>query len=150
MAIDKRTMTRRLPTVLLAPAIGLCLSSPASASFTVCNQMLDIANVAIGEGVKDAIETRGWWVVAPNRCADIIPSELKTRYIYVYAVDVRGEVLLQGSVKFCTLPRQFRIKGAQDCWKRGFTTGIFQEVDTRDAQSWTLFLREQTGTEAPK
>lgn len=149
MAIDKHTTMRCLPTLLLGSALALCISSSANASFTVCNQMLDIANIAIGEGVDDAIETRGWWTVAPNRCADIIPDKLKTRYIYVYAIDVRGEILLEGSAKFCTLPRQFRIKGALDCWKRGYTTGRFQEVDTRDAQSWTLFLREQR-SEAPK
>lgn len=118
------------------------LSQPAAAAFTICNQMLDIANVAIGEAVGDLIETRGWWVVAPNRCASVIQGDIKSRYVYVHAVDVRGRELFEGGSTFCMLPRQFRISGTKDCWKRGYATGNFHEVDTQDTRDWTLFLRE--------
>ena len=139
---------RRLASLSgVAVVLWLCGGTPARAAFTICNQMLDIANVAIGEGVGEKIETRGWWVVAPNRCADVIPDKLKSRYIYVHAVDVRGKLMLQGSARLCTLPRQFRIEGNQDCWTRGYTTGNFHEVDTQDAQSWTLFLKEAASGE---
>ncbi len=104
--------------------------------------MLDIANVAVGESAGDVIETRGWWVVAPNRCADIIPGELKHRYIYVHAVDVRGRALLEGTRRYCTAPRQFRVTGTQDCWRRGYTIGSFHEIDTGENDGWTLFLKE--------
>lgn len=168
MAIADPSLRRTARIILLASVASLA-SNGAWAAFTICNQMLDIANVAIGEGTTEAaptgapndapangadetagaqadqgerIETRGWWVIAPNRCADVIPDKLKNRYIYVHAVDVRGRVLLAGDERFCTLPRQFRIEGASECWKRGFTTGTFALVDTQDAQSWTLFLKE--------
>jgi uncharacterized membrane protein len=129
--------------MLVAGASFLFTCGHAHAAFTVCNQMLDIANVAIGESAGDQIETRGWWVVAPNRCADVIPQNIKSRYVYVHALDVRGRVLVEGTTRFCTAPRQFKIAGTQNCWERGYTSGTFKEVDTKDADSWTLFLREQ-------
>lgn len=119
----------------------MCVT-PAAAAFTVCNQTLDIANVAVGEAVGEQIETRGWWVVAPNRCASVVQGDIKSRFIYVHAQDVRGKILNEGEHKFCLLPRQFRISGTGDCWSRGFGVGPFKEVDTREAKDWTLFLRE--------
>ncbi len=117
----------------------------AEAGFTICNQTLDIANVAIGENSTGELETRGWWVVAPNRCADIISGELKSRYFYIHAVDGRGLSLLDGQTVLCTATRQFKVVGKDNCWQRGYTTGTFREIDTKKAQSWTLFLRESAG-----
>ncbi len=133
---------REFAGAVAAAALACGVANEANAAFTVCNQMLDIANVAIGETTGSTIETRGWWVVAPNRCADIIPGDLKNRFIYIHAVDVRGRVLIEGTSRFCTAPRQFRVSGGQNCWQRGFTTGDFREIDTGDTQSWTLFLKE--------
>lgn len=136
---------RTIAAVFAAAWISL-VPTAARAAFTICNQALDIANVAIGEASGEQIETKGWWVIAPNRCANVIPDELKSRYIYVHATDVRGKVLLDGDAIFCTLPRQFRIVGTKDCWQRGYTTGAFREIDTRQAKEWTLFLREDRST----
>jgi uncharacterized membrane protein len=136
--------TRLLRGLTLGAAGLLVVSTErAHAAFTICNQMLDIANIAIGEAEGTGIETRGWWVVAPNRCADVIPADLKSRYVYVYAVDARGRDLLDGTTRFCTAPQKFRITGTTDCWERGFTTGLFEQIDTRDASGWTLFLKEE-------
>jgi uncharacterized membrane protein len=120
----------------------LMLCGTASAGFAVCNQTLDIANIAIAESGTGKLESRGWWVIAPNRCADVINGNLKSRYVYIHAVDARGMAMLDGSARFCTASRQFKVIGGGSCWQRGYTIGIFKEVDTKDAQSWTLFLRE--------
>jgi uncharacterized membrane protein len=125
---------------------ALAMVSPAQAGFTICNQTLDIANVAIGESSSGELATRGWWVIAPNRCADVISGDLKSRYVYVQAVDGRGLTLLDGKTVLCSSTRQFEVVGKDNCWQRGFTTGTFQEIDTKAAQSWTLFLRETVGT----
>jgi uncharacterized membrane protein len=125
---------------------ALFIASPAQAGFTICNQTLDIANVAIGESSTGQLETRGWWVVAPNRCADVISGELKSRYFYVHAVDGRGLAMLDGQTVLCTSTRQFKVVGKENCWQRGFTAGAFYEIDTKKAQSWTLFLRESAGS----
>jgi uncharacterized membrane protein len=128
----------------MAASLWLAQCAAAAADFTVCNQTLDIANVAIAEGVAGTLESRGWWVIAPNRCADLVKGALKSRYVYIHAVDGRGLAMLDGGARFCTASRQFRVTGGEACWQRGYTIGKFKEVDTKDAQSWTLFLRESS------
>jgi uncharacterized membrane protein len=124
-----------------AAGLWLALCGASTAEFAVCNQTLDIANVAIAESGAGKLESRGWWVIAPNRCADVIKGDLKSRYVYVHAVDGRGLAMLEGGARFCTASKQFKAVGGEQCWQRGYTIGTFKEVDTKDAQSWTLFLR---------
>jgi uncharacterized membrane protein len=130
--------------VVAAACVWLGFCGAAAAEFTVCNQTLDIANVAIAESGAGKLESRGWWVIAPNRCADVIKGNLKSRFVYVHAVDARGFAMLDGGSRLCTASRQFSAVGSESCWQRGYTIGIFKEVDTKDAQSWTLFLRENS------
>ena len=130
------------PAATAAAGLWLALCGPAAAGFTVCNQTLDIANVAIAESGAGKLESRGWWVIAPNRCADVIKGNLKSRYVYIHAVDGRGLAMLDGGERFCTASKQFKADGGGECWKRGYTIGLFKEVDTKEAQSWTLFLRQ--------
>ena len=120
-----------------ASSVGL-----AQAEFAVCNQTLDIANVAIAESSTGTLRSSGWWVIAPNRCANVVEGILKSRYVYIHAVDGRGRMLLDGEAELCTDVKRFAIDGQDKCWLRGFTSASFSEVDTKDAQSWTLFLRE--------
>jgi uncharacterized membrane protein len=126
---------------IVALAIA-CAPFAARAEFAVCNQTLDIANVAIAESSSGTLKSSGWWVIAPNRCANVVEGILKSRYVYVHAVDGRGRVLLDGKDELCTDLKQFAIDGQDKCWLRGFTSAKFSEVDTKDAQGWTLFLRE--------
>ena len=125
---------------------AVLFSGDARAAFTVCNQTLDIANVAIatlpgaeGSGAR----SQGWWVVAPNRCAEIEPEDLGDERWHVFAVDVRGEVLVDGGEPFCTAPKSFNIQGRGDCWLRGHTKGNFSAVETEGARDWTVFLRDR-------
>lgn len=124
----------------------LLTAPPALAEFAVCNQSLDVVNIAVGEDVTTAadpaatFETRGWWTIGPNQCANVIREELTTRYIYVYAQDVIGQPLLTGTTQMCISPRRFTIRGAHDCWSRGHIAAGFIEVDTLNTQRWTLFL----------
>jgi uncharacterized membrane protein len=134
--------TRRCAGVITLAALALFLSRPARAEFAVCNQTLDIANVAIAESSTGALKSSGWWVIAPNRCANVVQGVLKSRYVYVHAVDGRGRALLDGKATLCTDLKQFAIEGQDKCWLRGFTSAAFTEIDTKDAQSWTLFLGE--------
>ena len=121
-------------TVLLCPG-------PARASFSFCNQTLDVANVAVGVFDEEAFETSGWWVVGPNQCAEVIGHRLKARYVYVFAQDVFGRVLLEGATPMCVDAGRFEIRGEADCLVRGFAGGRFHEVDTQQSESWTFFLR---------
>lgn len=133
---------RRAGAIMFSAFAILCGGGSAHAEFAVCNQTLDIANVAIAESSTGALKSSGWWVIAPNRCANVVEGVLKSRYVYVHAVDGRGRALLDGKSMFCTDLKQFAIEGQDKCWLRGFTSGTFTEIDTKDAQSWTLFLGE--------
>jgi uncharacterized membrane protein len=139
----KYTHMRRGAGLLIVAALAYFNGgTPAFAEFAVCNQTLDIANVAIAESSSGALKSSGWWVIAPNRCANVVEGVLKSRYVYIHAVDGRGRALLDGKAEFCTDLKQFAIEGQEKCWLRGFTSANFTEIDTKDAQSWTLFLGE--------
>lgn len=126
---------------LLALALGLStLPGEVAAQFAVCNQSFDVMNVAIAQDVEGSFQTEGWWTVGPNQCANVIKDELTSRYIYLYAQDVFGQPILNGTTQLCIAPRKFVIRGEKDCWALGNIAAGFIEVDTQKTQRWTLFL----------
>lgn len=135
-----RGAARRLaaPAALLAALCGW--AEPARAEFTVCNQTLDVVNLAVGQEVDGLFQTDGWWTVGANQCADVVRDELANRFIYVYATDVFGHPILPGKTEMCVDIRRFTIRGIDDCWLRGHLGAPFLEVDTRQQARWTLFL----------
>ena len=127
--------------VLLILAAILTQSKRAEANFQVCNQTLDVINVAIGAWDLDAWETRGWWTVGPNQCANVIEDTLTSRFIYVYARDVFNKSMLEGTTTLCVDDGEFVLRGREDCLVRGHIAARFHEVDTRASERWTFFLR---------
>ena len=123
-----------LATLAVLPPRG------ARAEFAVCNQSFDVVNVAIGQDDGEAFVTEGWWTIGPNQCANVIRDALSSRYIYVYAQDVFGQPVLNGTTQMCTGPRRFVIRGIDECWSRGHAAARFVEVDTQKTSRWTLFL----------
>ena len=121
-------------------ATVLFWAAPADAQFAVCNQTFDVVNVATGMFEDGAFVTRGWWTVGPNQCANVVQKELSARYVYVFAQDVFGKVILQGSAPMCVAPGRFEIVGDSDCLVRGFIEARFHEVDTQRTERWTFFL----------
>src|SRR5688500_3992378 len=97
--VDRRPSMRvgvPLALRLLIVVGGFALSTlPAKAEFAVCNQTLDVVNVAIGQQVNAVFQTQGWWTIGSNQCATTIREELKNRYIYVFANDVFGQPILE-------------------------------------------------------
>lgn len=119
----------------------LALIAPAArAEFAVCNQTFDVVNVAIGKYDTDVFVTSGWWTIGPNQCANVIDEELSVRYVYVFAQDVFGKVILSGATRMCVAPHRFEIRGETDCIVRGYIEAPFHEVDTLRTERWTLFL----------
>lgn len=120
---------------------GLLLSAGvARAEFAVCNQSFDVVNVAIGWDVDGDFQTEGWWTIGTNQCANVIRDELESRYIYVYAQDVFGKPMLNGTTTMCIETKRFTIRGISSCWSRGHIQARFIEVDTEKTQRWSLFL----------
>ncbi|MBA1141639.1 DUF1036 domain-containing protein [Mesorhizobium neociceri] len=128
--------TIAVATLLLA----LLSAGQARAEFTVCNQTLDVVNLAVGQKVDDADQTDGWWTIGANQCVNVIREELTNRYIYIYATDVFGHAILAGSTEMCIERRRFSIRGITECWQRGHIAAKFLEVDTQEQVRWTFFL----------
>ncbi len=128
-------------------AFALCVffttGTLAHAEFTVCNQSFDVLNVAIGQLHHDRFRTLGWWKIGPNQCANVIRKPLVSRYIYVYAKDVFGKTVLNGSVPMCIAPNRFTITDETDCLVRGYLEVPFIEVDTQQTNRWTMFITER-------
>lgn len=131
--------TNALRVFCAAAWLGL-LVVPAKAQFAVCNQSFDVVNVSIGRLERDVFRTRGWWRIGPNQCANVIRDEITTRYVYVFAKDVFGKEIFNGTVPMCIAPERFVIDGEQDCLVRGYLPAGFIEVDTQDTERWTLFV----------
>lgn len=138
---------RRATAVAAAAAatgllIGLA-ATPARADFSVCNQTLDVVNVAIGHLVDGDFTTEGWWTIGSNACASVIREDLAVRHIFVYATDVFGQPLLDGTEPMCIGEDRFKIiPGTGDCWARSYREEKFYDVDTLDQSDWRLFLTE--------
>jgi uncharacterized membrane protein len=130
-------------TALLGAALCTAFGpSAARAEFSVCNQTLDVVNVAIGQQGPEAFTTEGWWTIGSNQCALVIREELRNRFIFVYANDVFGQPILKGGQSMCVGPKRFSIDGIESCWQRGYIEAKFLEVDTQAVERWTLFLTD--------
>ncbi|WP_181182072.1 MULTISPECIES: DUF1036 domain-containing protein [unclassified Mesorhizobium] len=144
----KQRSRLRLPfpgRMTLAALLGAALFSilspgKAHAEFTVCNQTLDVVNLAVGQKVDNADQTDGWWTIGANQCVNVIREELTNRYVYLYATDVFGHAILNGSTEMCIDRRRFSIRGIDECWQRGHIAARFVEVDTLEQVRWTYFL----------
>ena len=55
---------------------------------------------------------------------------------------------MAGTNQMCTADKSFTIRGVQDCKKRGFSGTGFFEVDTNEAQDWTIRLTDPGETAA--
>lgn len=119
---------------------GVFWGTPAHAEFTVCNQTLDVVNLALGQQIDAVLQTDGWWTIGANQCVDVIREKLTSRYIYIYATDVFGNAILNGATEMCVDRRRFTIRGIEGCWQSGHIAARFYEVDTRDQARWTLFV----------
>ena len=140
---------RTTPGLVAALMLVAGTPGPASAEFRVCNQTLNLFNIAIGRPVTkdlfetDLFETEGWWTLAANSCTSPIKEPLESSYFYLYGTDIYGEPAIVGSTDMCVADKQFTITDRKDCWVRGYRQVRFLEVDTKNAPSWTVFIRER-------
>ena len=125
---------------LLGLIIAGASALPAAASFRVCNQTLDLLNVAVGTPDDAGFSTEGWWVVTANSCAEIIRQQLSSRYIYLFASNVQGDGVVSGAERMCVGREKFKILGTDDCYLRGYDEADFKEIDTFTAPDWTVFV----------
>ena len=141
-------MALRHLTITIALSAATCFFDvdPAQAEFKVCNQTLNLYNLAIGVETAGEFHTEGWWTISANACVTLIKGTLNSRFVYVFATNIYGDDALSGEWDMCIDSRKFyilRIKGeAWNCWLRGYQQVKFKEVDTGKSASWTVFIRE--------
>jgi uncharacterized membrane protein len=136
------------PVRLLASdacAAALFVASAASAvhaDLKVCNSTASRVGVSIGYQDATGWATEGWWNVASQSCETLLKGAVPSRYIYVHAVDYDRGGEWAGTNYMCTSDKSFAIRGVEDCPKRGFRRTGFFEVDTGEAQEWTVRLTD--------
>ncbi|MBL3611241.1 DUF1036 domain-containing protein [Rhodovulum sulfidophilum] len=130
----------RAPLACPALLCALLAAAPALAGFSVCNRSLDEVNLALGQPGENGFGTSGWWLIGPGECASPLDRPLDARFLYVFALDAFGRVLLEGATPMCVGPGRFEIRGATDCLTRGYLEARFREIDTGNAADFTLTL----------
>ncbi len=132
-------------------ATGL-FTGNALADFRLCNNTQSLVGVSIGYRTKEGWLTEGWWRVPSNSCASLVEGALTSRYFYVYAEDADQGGQWRGSIFMCTSDKEFKIKGIEDCFARGYERTGYFEVDTGEQSNWMVRLTEagQTGASEQK
>ena len=137
------SVPRPRPSATGLAAIGLILlASPAQADLKLCNTTASRIGVAIGYQDPNGWTTEGWWNISAQTCETLYKGKLASRFYYVHAVDYDRGGEWAGKSVMCTAEKTFTIRGVQDCERRGYKNTGFFEVDTQDANAWTIRLTD--------
>ncbi len=118
------------------------MGQPAFAALTVCNKTARDARVAVGRFDGTQWISEGWWAVASQKCAEIVPRRLTARYYYLYAVD-GGAGSWDGARKFCVgNSDKWQSPGRSNCAGRGMDRKGFFRIDTGDKPDYTQTLSD--------
>lgn len=122
------------------------VSTHAKADLRLCNQTKSRISVAIGYKEDNGWRSEGWWDFSPredqNACKVLISGPLRSRFFYIYALDITNGGEWGGDARLCTRQKEFTIDGVENCIPRGFEQTGFFEVDTRNQASWTVNLTD--------
>ncbi len=135
-------LTGRMKLAVMAGAalLAVLTSSEARAEFTVCNQTLDVVNLAVGQRVDNADQTDGWWTIGANQCVNVIPRGTDEPLHLHLCTDVFGHAILTGFHRNVHRATTFLDRGIDECWQRGHIAAQFLEVDTLEQVRWTFLL----------
>ena len=143
-------------------AVGFAGALPAHAELRICNQTLDLYNVAVGfftcaqcqqnDPAACRLETEGWWNLAASSCLTLVKLPLDQRYYYVFALDIYGNDAIAGNDPMCvnvgkgfTIQTPFDERTAPRCWQRGYQQVKFREIDVKGKEDWTVFINPGGG-----
>jgi uncharacterized membrane protein len=133
----------RFLTTIGAACAALTLHSATSqADLKLCNTTASRIGVAIGYRDQSGWTTEGWWTLAAQTCETLYKGVLSSRFWYVHAIDYDRGGEWAGQSFMCSTDKAFTIRGVQDCTDRGYKRTGFFEVDTQDAQDWTIRLTD--------
>jgi uncharacterized membrane protein len=128
---------------LVAMIVAMLAGAPlARAELRVCNATPSRVGLAVGYQDPRGWTTEGWWNVPAQTCETLLKSQLRSRYIYVYAVDYERGGQWTGTHAMCITSKSFMIRSIKNCEERGHRKVNFFEVDTGDATDWTIRLTD--------
>jgi uncharacterized membrane protein len=142
--LRQTTILRRLTLQagLAAALLAGLMAQDARADLKLCNSTASRVGVSIGYQDQTGWATEGWWNIASQTCETLLKGAVPSRFIYVHAVDYDRGGEWAGSNFMCTADKSFAIRGVQDCPNRGYKRTGFFEVDTGEAQEWTVRLTD--------
>lgn len=121
-------------------------STGAHADLRLCNKTNSKISVSIGYKGEEGWRTEGWWNFSPteddNACKVLLTGPLRSRFYYVYAIDISNGGEWGGEALLCTKQKEFTIDGIKNCIPRGYEQTGFFEVDTGKQESWTIQLTD--------
>jgi len=126
-------------TLALAP-------TPASADLKLCNSTSSRVGISIGYRDDKGWATEGWWNVASQTCETLLRGAVPSRFVYVHAIDYDRGGSWVGKNFMCTKDKSYAIRGVEKCRDRGFKRTGFFEVDTGNAEEWTIRLTDPEDT----
>jgi uncharacterized membrane protein len=143
MARLRDTLSMRFTAAFGAFALLPLLAAPAHAALNVCNKTAKSTRVALGRFDGTVWMSEGWWVLAPKKCAVLVPGKLKARYYYLYASD-GGAGSWDGETKFCVGigGGKFHSRLRSHCAAYGMDSKGFFTVDTGDDADYTQTLSD--------
>lgn len=141
---NDRSSRRWRKALALSAAAGAALWGPvpALADLKLCNSTPSRVGVSIGYQDATGWATEGWWNIAAQTCETLLKGAVPSRFVYVHAVDYDRGGEWAGANFMCTADKSFAIRGVEDCSKRGYKRTGFFEVDTGEAQEWTVRLTD--------
>src|SRR4051812_16711055 len=127
------------PSHLVWPAASLICGN-ANADLNFCNQTPIPVFAAVERPDGGAWVSQGWYSFAPGSCGSVLSGDLTSRYYYYYAEGPGGHTW-SGANAMCVLPGSaFTIHGSDACEQRGFESKPAVQVDTGDADDFTINL----------
>ena len=112
---------------------------PAHAQLEICNKTAAPFSLAIAYETDTDVVSQGWWTIDPDKCEQVIKTELKHQYYYHYVVSRALGVEWAGTFNFCTNDDpQFRISGASSCEQRNYHTTGFRQINVETSKAYTL------------
>jgi uncharacterized membrane protein len=138
----------------LSAAFIALLITPARAELTLCNRTSFRVDMAIGLEKRAHVATRGWFLIDPGACRQVVDGALDADMVYVHArtPPVYGSAPMPqaGHAELCIRDEKFDIANARDCpvsqqtrftaarpteSPKGPTVNLAEEADYDDAQA---------------
>ncbi len=137
-------MKIRLVPIAFFMLLGVCTLDvvPAKADLKLCNRTTSRVGIAIGYKNKKGWVSEGWWNISAKTCKVLLKGNLVSRYYYIHAVDYDRGDDWSGSSYLCLKNKEFKISGVHDCKKRGYQRSGFYEINTGEANDWTIRLTD--------